>query len=128
MGAFSYPRFIFLLACIYRWKIYNRLVFACTVKKAAIEVKCLCVSTSKKRHSLRIFCFSLCFLFACAAINRVNLEFRTTIIEDTHLTLAVIPFKVEVNNSLIFLPLQTYEKKFAEFPFLLVYNSLILNY
>ena len=49
----------------------------------------------------------------------------TTIIEDTHLTLAVIPFKVEANNSLIFLPLQTNKKKIAEFPFLLVYNSLI---
>ena len=38
--------------------------------------------------------------------------FRTTITEDTHLTLAVIPFKVEANNSLIFLLLQTYEEKF----------------
>ena len=62
--------------------------------------------------------FSLSFLLARAAINRVNLALRTAIIEDTHLTLAVIPFKVEANNSLIFVPLQTYEKKFAEFPFL----------
>ena len=68
--------------------------------------------------------FSLYFLFACAAINRVNLTFRTTIIEDTHLTLAVLPFKVEANDSLIFLSLQTDEKKFEKFPFLLVYNSL----
>ena len=68
-----------------------------------------------------LFCFSLYFL---QAINRVNLAFRTTIIEDTHLTLTVIPFKVEANNSLTFLPLQTYEKKFAEFLFLLVYNFL----
>ena len=44
--------------------------------------------------------FSLSFLFECAAINRVNLS----IIDDTHLTLAAIPFKVEANNSLIFLP------------------------
>ena len=57
------------------------------------------------------------FLFARVAINRVNLAFRMTIIEDTHLTLAVIPFKVEANNSLNFLLLQTYEKSFAEFPF-----------
>ena len=40
-----------------------------------------------------------------------------TIIEDTHLTLAVIPFKLEANNSLIVLPLKTYEKTFAKFPF-----------
>ena len=64
-------------------------------------------------------------MFACAAINRVNLAFRTAIIEDTHLTLAVISFKVEANNPLMFLPLQTYEKKLAGFPFLLVYNSLV---
>ena len=115
MGAFSYHRFIVLLAGMARWQIYNRLVFACTVK-TAIEVKWLCGLASKKRHSL--------FLFVCAAINRVNLAFRRTIIEDKHLTLAVIPFKVETNHPLIFLPLQKYEKKFAEFPFLLVYNSL----
>ena len=40
--------------------------------------------------------------------------------EDTHLTLIGILSKVEANNSLIFLPLQTYEKKFAEFPFLFI--------
>ena len=62
--------------------------------------------------------------FACAAINRVDLALITNILEDTHLTLAAFLFKVEANNSLIFLPLQTYEKKIAKFPFLLVYNSL----
>ena len=67
------------------------------------------------------------FGLACAAINRVNLAFTTTIIEDTHLTLAAILFQVEANNSFIFLLLQTYEKKFAEFPFLLVYNSLVIE-
>ena len=69
--------------------------------------------------------FSPSFLFACAASNRSNLAFKTTVIEDTHVTLMGIPFKVEANNSLIFLPLQTYEKKFAEFSFLLIYNSLV---
>ena len=34
-----------------------------------------------------------------------SLAFRMTIIEDTHLPLAVIPFKVETSNSLIFSPL-----------------------
>ena len=34
MGAFSYHRFIFLLACIDRWKVYNRLTSVCTVNTA----------------------------------------------------------------------------------------------
>ena len=72
-----------------------------------------------------LVCFSVYSLFACAINYRVNLVFKTTIIEDTHLTLAVVPFKVEANNSLIFLPLHTYKKKLAESPFLLVYNSLV---
>ena len=46
---------------------------------------------------------------------------RTTKVKDTHLTLAVIPFKVDANNSLIFLPSQTYKTKFAEFPFLFIF-------
>ena len=71
--------------------------------------------------------FSPSFLFACAASNRANLAFKTTIIEDTHLTLAGIPFKVEANNSLIFLLLQTYEKKFAEFPFLFIFIIPLVN-
>ena len=79
---------------------------------------------TKNGTLFELFRLSLSFLFSCVVINRVNLAFRTTIIEDTHLTLAFISFKVEANNSLIFLPLQTYEKKFAEFPFLLVYHSL----
>ena len=40
--------------------------------------------------------FSPPFLFA---INWANLAFRMTIIKNTHLTLAVIPFKVEANNN-----------------------------
>ena len=60
------------------------------------------------------------FLFACAASNKENLAFKTTVVEDTHLTLIGILSKVEANNSLIFLLLQTYEKKIAEFPFLFI--------
>ena len=40
--------------------------------------------------------------------------------EDTRLTLLDILSKEEADNSLIFLPLQTYEKKYAEFPFLFI--------
>ena len=67
----------------------------------------------------------LTFLFACYASNPDNLAFKTTIIENAHLTLAVIPFKIRASNFLIFLPLQTYEKQFAEFLLLSVYNSLV---
>ena len=75
-------------------------------------MKLLFFSTSKKNGTLlELIRFSLSFLFACAAINRVNLAFETTIIEDTYFTLAGIPFNAEVNNSLIFLLLQTYKKK-----------------
>ena len=102
MGAFSYHKFIFLLASIDRWKAYNRLVSAYTVQ-TAIEVQSLCVSTSKNGTFVGLLRLSPSFLFACAATNRGNLAFRTTIIEDTHLTLATIPFKVEANNSLILL-------------------------
>ena len=119
MGAFSYHR----LACIDRWKVYNRLVFACTVN-TAIEVKCLCVFTSKTRHSYRASSFLTVFLFACAASNWVNLAFKTTIIEDTHLTLAVILFEVEANNSLIFCYYKLTRKNVPSFRFCSVYNSL----
>ena len=117
MGALSYHRFIFLLACIDRWKVYNRLVSACTVK-TVIEVNVNVFQLAKNGTLVGLLRFSLSFVFACAAVNRVSLAFTTTIIEDAHLTLAVIPFKVQANNSLIFLPLQTCERKFAEFPFL----------
>ena len=40
-GAFSYHRFIYLLACIDRWKVCNRLVFGCTVK-TTIKVERQC--------------------------------------------------------------------------------------
>ena len=73
---------------------------------------------AKNGTLVELFSFSLSILFACAAINRVNLAFKMAIIKDTHLTLAVFPFKVEANNSVIFLPFQTCEKKFVEFPFL----------
>ena len=60
--------------------------------------------------------FSPSFLFACAASNRSNLAFKTTIIEDTHLTLTVILFKVEANNYLILFAITN----IAEFPFLFI--------
>ena len=64
---------------------------------------------ARKWHCCRASSFLTGCLFACAASNRANLVFKTTIIKDTHLKLAGILFKVETNNSLIFLPLQTYK-------------------
>ena len=113
MGIFSYHRFIFLLACIDRWKVYNRLVFACTVK-TAVKVKHQCVSTSKTWHCCRASSFPTSFFVCVRRSNRTTLAFKTAIIG--------ILSKVEANNSLFFLPLQTYEKEFAEFPFLFIFT------
>ena len=112
MGAFSYHKFIFLLACIDRWKAYNRFISTCTIMNA-IEVQRLCASTSKKRHFCRASSFLTVFFVCVRRKTPDKLAFRTTTIDDTHLTPVAIPFKVEANNSLIFLPLQTYEKIFA---------------
>ena len=108
MGAFSYHRFIFLLACIDRWKVYNRLVFACTVNTV-------------QNTALLLGFFGSHRFFVCMRRKRTNLTFKTTIIEDTHLTLASIPFKVEANNSLIFFAITNIREKFAEFPFLVIF-------
>ena len=88
--------------------------------KTATKVKRQRVSASKTWRCGRASSVLAVILFACAARYRVNLAFGTTIQKDTHLTLIGILFKVEADNSLIFLPLQTYEKKFAEFPFLFI--------
>ena len=64
--------------------------------------------------------------FSPAASSQANLAFKMTIIEDTHLALIDIPSKVEANNSLIFLPLQTYERKICRvFVPVHIYNSLV---
>ena len=66
------------------------------------------VPPRKSRHLLRVSSFTIGFF----AHSRRNLSssstFRMTGVEDTHLALAVIPFDVGANNSLIFLLLQTY--------------------
>ena len=48
------------LGCMDRWKVYNKHVFACTVK-TAIKVKRQCVLTSKTRHSCRASSFLTVF-------------------------------------------------------------------
>ena len=119
MDVFSFYRFIFLLACINSWKIYNRLISACTLK-TAIEVfwvgthkrwtkksnKCVVFASQNFRlakTALLLDFFVSHLLFVHVRRNYSgNLAFRTTIIEDTHLTLAAISFKVEANNSLFF--------------------------
>ena len=72
--------------------------------------------------------FSLSFVFLYAATNRINLAFRTIIIEDTHLTLAVISFNVEANDFLFFCPYKHTRKNLPSFRSCSVYNSLVLIY
>ena len=55
-------------------------------------------------------------------------EFRTTIIEDTHLTLAAIPFKVEANNSLICFAITNIREKTCRVSVPVhIYNSLVCS-
>ena len=52
----------------------------------------------KKRHWLKVYSLSVVF-FVCVRRNKSgNLALRMTGVADTHLTLAAIPFQVEVNN------------------------------
>ena len=64
--------------------------------------------------------FSPSFLFACATSNRANLAFKTTIVKDSSNTnrYSIYGRGKQLFN---FLPLQTYEKTFAEFPFLFIF-------
>ena len=71
MGSFSYHRFIFLLACIDRWRTCNRLVSAWTVK-TAIEAQCLCALTSKNGTFVGLLRFSSPFLIVYAVTNQAN--------------------------------------------------------
>ena len=127
MGAFFSQKFIFLLACIDRWEVYNRLVFACTVK-TAIKVKRQCVSTSKTRHCGRASSVLTVFFVCVRRSNKANLEFKTTIIEDTHLTLIGIPSKLEANNSLVFFVITNIREKISRVSVpVYIYNSLMLQ-
>ena len=83
---------------------------------------------SKNGTLFGLFRFSLSFLFACAAINWDKSAFRTTIIEDTHLTLAVILFKVEANNFLSFFAITNTREKSCQVSVPLVYNSMVMHY
>ena len=81
-------------------------------------------STSQKRH---FQVTSLLIVYFCPRAPQLirKFSFRTISVEDTHSTLAVIPVKVEVNNFLILLLLQTHEKNLPSFRSCSVYNSLI---
>ena len=80
---------------------------------------------AKNGTLVELFRFTPSCLFACGTINRVNLAFKTTIIEDIHLTLAVVPFKVEANKSLIFCHYKHTRKNLPSFRYFTVYNSLM---
>ena len=67
------------------------LLRAC-IAKIATEVKCLC-STSKKCHRFCV-CSDLTIIFCLHARRnkQCKIAFRTSRVEDTHLTLAAILF------------------------------------
>ena len=87
----------------------------------------MCFNQQKNASVVGLFRFSLSFVLACAAINRVNLAFRMTITEDTHLTLPVISFKVEANNSNFFCHYKHTRKNLPSFRSFTIYNSLVLG-
>ena len=69
----------------------------------------------KNRHCHRVYSLLTVIFRFCV---RRNYSDNLTGIEATRPTLASIQFQAEVNNSLnFFFSLQTYEKRFPEFPF-----------
>ena len=79
---------------------------------------------------MRVFHFgkSVCFFivfFSLRASQPTILTFKSTGVEDTHLTLAVISFNVGVNNSFNVLPLQTYKKQLPSFRSCRIYSPLV---
>ena len=73
-----------------------------------------------KSATVSVFVRPLVAVFVCVRYNQSGyLRFRTTKVKDPKLALAVISFQVGQNSSPTFLPLQTYDKTVAEFPFLL---------
>ena len=71
----------------------------------------------------RLLRLSPYFLFACAASNKENLAFKTTVKEDTHLTLIGILPKVEANN---FFAITNIREKICRVSVPVhIYNSLI---
>ena len=78
-----------------------------------------------QKRSLLLCVFVSHRSFVCVCRNwSGNLVFRTTIIENTYLRLAAIPFKVEANNSLFFCYYKHTRKSLPSFHSCSVYNSL----
>ena len=85
------------------------------------EFHVYCSTTQKHVTS-----FGFSIVFFCSLAPRLiesNITFKTTVVEDTHLTLAVIPFKVGANNSNFFAITNTWEKIYHSCS---AYNSLRL--
>ena len=100
--------------------IYNRLINSCR------DLRLNChgyVPLRKHCHCLQLSLFLIVSFFVCVAADR-STQRVTTGVEDTSRTLTVILFIVALNNSLSFLLLLTYEKRFAEFPLLHIYSFL----
>ena len=67
------------------------------IVKTSIGVN-VCVPLRKKRTCYRVSPFLT--VFFCLRAPQLNLAFRMTGVEDTHLTLAAILFQAEIDNSL----------------------------
>ena len=72
-------------------------------------------STSEKASLSSSFHVSHSLFVLVRRNYAVNLAFKMTGVEGTHLTLAVIPFQVGENNSLICLAIANIQEKLAEF-------------
>ena len=71
-----------------------------------------------------LFFVFITFFYASQSIGQTNLlndRYRRQV-------LTAIPFKIRVNNSSKYLPLPAYEKRFAEFPCLYIFNSLMRHF
>ena len=79
----------------------------------------------KSRHCLRVSSFLIISFISMRRKWSFNPACRTTGVQDTYQTLTAIPFQVEANNSSKVFAMSAYETKFAEFPFLYIFNSLI---
>ena len=94
------------------------------IVKTVTGVQCLC-PTSQKNSSFFGFLRFSSSSFVLVLRNWPGKQaFKTVGIEDTHLTLTGVLFQVGANNSLIFLQLQTPEKKFHYIPWLVYFNEL----
>ena len=93
--------------------------------KTAKEISCLLFNHAQKSLTSGFFVPHRLFFVHLHCSQSSDLVFRTTVVEDTHLSLAVIPVKVGANDSLIFCYYKHTRKNLPGFRSCYDYNSLI---